>query len=228
VEGTFLNRHRLARSPERIWQRVEEWLLALTNPAATVDERWHAEQISDPLHRIAQALPATAEEQRLFAATESLTQDLASIDLPAPIEHGDLFKAHVVASRGGRLTAIDWELGRREGLVGANAATFLLDVFRGPASGLAGEDTARAYARHFLDESGLARQWLQAHLRHQGVDPRWVEHILLATWARRALQVWEPVVSETAERQQREHARTLFRNFWSLQLWRTTLEQMTG
>ena len=226
--GTLLSRHRLARSPRYLWRRVEEWLLGLPRPTATVDEAWHAEQIAGPMRRIEDALPATTEERRLFAATESLTQELTSAGMPAPIEHGDLFKPHIVASRGRPLVAIDWELGRAEGLAGADAATFLIDVFRPRGSALAGEGTVRAYARHFLDNRGVARRWLQVHLQVHAVEPRWVDHVLLATFARRALHVWEPVVSEAlnASTQQHEHARSLFRGFWSLRLWRMTLDQM--
>ena len=150
--------------------------------------------------------------------------------MPAPIEHGDLFREHLAVSRDGQLAAIDWELGRREGLAGADAATFLLDVFRAPAGGLAGEGTALTYARQFLDSRGLARHWMEDHLERQGVDRRWVNHILLATFARRALHIWEPVVTETvtAPAPEQGHARALFRSFWSLRLWRMTLEQMSG
>lgn len=228
VDGTILTNHRLARSPRRLWQRVEDWLLGLPQPTATVDEAWHAEQIANPMRRIEYALSATSEERRLFAATEFLTQELTSVSMPAPIEHGDLFKAHIAASRGRWLTAIDWELGSPEGLVGADAATFLIDVFRAPAGGLSSEGTALAYAKHFLDARGVARGWIQDHLEHRGVERRWVDHILLATFARRALRIWEPVVSETcnAPAQQRDHARSLFRGFWSLRLWSMTLQQM--
>lgn len=229
VDGTPLSGHRLARSPRRMWQRVDDWLLGLSSRTATVGEAWHAEQISNPMRRIEHALPATSEERRLFALTESLTHELAGVSMPAPIEHGDLFKTHLTALPSRRLAAIDWELGRAEGLIGADAATFLIDVFRAPTGGLAGDATALAYARHFLDAGGVARQWMQEHLERQGVERRWVDHILLATLARRALHVWEPVVSETsaAPAPQRDHARQLFRGFWSLRLWRMTLEQMT-
>lgn len=229
VDGTPLSWHRLAHSPRRMWQRVEEWLIALSSPTSTVDEAWHAQQVADPMRRIEYALPASSEERRLFAATESLTQELTGIAMPAPIEHGDLFKAHVVASHSRQLAAIDWELGRPRGLIGADATTFLIDVFRPPTGGLAGEATAEAYATHFLDDRGLARAWIQEHLEHQGIERRWVDHILLATLARRALNIWEPVVSETtnAPLEQHDHARTLFRSFWSVRLWRMTLAHMT-
>ena len=76
VDGTPLSRQRLARSPRRMWRPVEEWLLDLTSPTATVDEAWHAEQIAGPLRRIEQALPANGDERRLFEATEALTHEL--------------------------------------------------------------------------------------------------------------------------------------------------------
>lgn len=226
VDGTLLSAKRFARSPQRLWRRVDEWLADLSTPTAKVDGAWHTEQIAEPLRRIEEALPATTEERSLFAATESITQQLTSVPIPAPIEHGDFFKAHIAVSRNRQLAAIDWELGRPEGLIGADAATFLIGVFS--SGGLAGEATALAYAKHFLDTGGLARQWLQDHLARQGVEPTWVDHILLATLARRALNIWGPVVAETADapEQQSEHARKLFRNFWSLRLWRMTMEHM--
>lgn len=228
VVGTALDRHSLVRSPRRMWERVEEWLLELTNTTATVERAWHAEQIVRPMRQIEGSLPATSDERRLFAVTESLTQELTSLSMPAPIEHGDLFKAHLVVARSGSLSAIDWELGRPEGLPGGDASIFLFDVFRPPAAPWNGEATAGAYAKNFLDPRGVARQWLQEHLERQGIERSWVNHILLATLARRALQIWEPVLSETcsAPAQQRNHVRSLFRGLWTLRLWRMTLAQM--
>jgi hypothetical protein len=226
IDGMLLDGKRFARPPRRLWQRVDQWLVDLSSPTATADAAWHDEQISEPLRWIEDALAATAEERSFFAATESLTHQLTSVALPVPIEHGDFFKSHIAVSRSRRLAAIDWELGRPKGLIGADAATFLIGVFS--SGGLAGEATAVAYARHFLDAGGLARQWLQDHLARQGVERSWVDHILLATLARRVLNIWGPVVADTANAPapQFEHARALFRNFWSLRLWRMTMEHM--
>ena len=229
VNGTLLHRHRLSKSPRRVWRRVEEWLFRLPTPTARVDDAWHADQISTPMRLLEDALPATAEERQLFAATETLTRELVAQKLPAPIEHGDLYRANMMVSRRGLLSAIDWELGRVAGLPGADAAVFLLDVFRALERLPAREAFARAYDRQFLEASGTGRQWLSDHLARWGVDPRWVEHILLATWARQALDIWQPAVLDTLEAppRQRERARVLFRDFLAFRLWRKTLEHMT-
>jgi hypothetical protein len=229
LTGTLLHRHRLSKSPQRVWRRVEEWLFRLPTPTALVDDAWHADQISTPMRLLEEALPATAEERQLFAATETLTRELVELKLPAPIEHGDLYRANMMVSRRGLLSAIDWELGRVAGLPGADAAVFLLDVFRMLERLPADEARARAYDRHFLDAGGTGRHWLTDHLARRGVDPRWVEHILLATWARQALDIWQPAVLETVEApsRQRARARVLFRDFVTLRLWRMTLEHMT-
>ena len=227
VTGTALSRHKLARSQRHTWECVENWLLQLGSAGTIAGEAWHAEQIVDPLRRIEETLPATTDEKRLFAQTELLTHELAGSALPTPIEHGDLFRVHLRLEGEGSLAAIDWELGRLHGLAGADAVVFLIDLFRRPG-GLAGEATARGYAADFLDARGLARQWLQDHLERQGVERSWVDHILLATLARRTLNVWEPVVTETYDAaEEHDGARSSFRNFWALQLWHMTAEHMT-
>jgi hypothetical protein len=230
VDAPFLNRRRLARSPRRTWERVEAWLLDLPSATSTVDEAWHAEQIVDPMRRLEQALAATPEEIRHFAETQALTHELTGLSIPTPLEHGDLFRAHLALMPGGKLTAIDWELGRVEGLPGADAAIFLLDLLRPPADTLAADQVARFYAENFLAPRGLARQWLAAHLERRGVERSWVDHILLATLARRVVHIWEPVVTETSAgpAPERDDARTLLRSFWAMRLWRMTLEQMGG
>lgn len=45
--------------------------------------------------------------------------------------------------------------------------------------------------------------------------------------ARRTLNVWEPVVTETYAAEEDDRTRSSFRNFWALQLWRMTAAQMT-
>lgn len=228
VQGTFLNRHALGRSPREVWERVEEWLLGLARANETVDGDWHAEQVAGPLHRIEDVLPASDEEKRLFAATELLTQELSDVSARASIEHGDLFRSHLALTPSGGLAAIDWELGRAHGLPGADATIFLLDVFRPPGQRLSSDAAQRAFAEHFLQPGGRARRWLQDHLERQGVGRGWVDHILLATLSRRALQIWEPVVSEAREASptRLEHARAMFRGFWAVRLWNLTLREM--
>jgi hypothetical protein len=218
------------RAYRRTWERVEAWLRDLVSPASTVDEEWFTDQIADPMRRLEQALPATKDEEQLFAETRSLTRELTSLSVPAPFEHGDLFRAHLGTTSGGSLAAIDWELGRHAGLAGADATIFLLDLFRPSAGGLAADPAARVYAESFLDLHGPARQWLAEHLERLGVERRWVEHILLAALARRALHIWEPVVSEARREQggQLHRASRSFRRFWAVRLWRMTLEHMTA
>lgn len=223
LEGKFLDRHKLARSPGRAWERVEQWLLNLATPAATVDDVWHAEQFVEPIRRLEQELEPTADERQLFADTEALTRELTTEHVPAPIEHGDLFRGHLAVTPNGSLAAIDWELGRLEGLAGADAVILLIDLFRGPS----GDATAAAFAEHFLQPHGVARRWLGDHLERQGVERRLVDLIVLATLSRRALHIWEPIVSDHAPAQ-RNHGRHLFRKFWAVRLWRMTLERMNG
>ncbi len=229
LTGTLLSRHRLSKSPREAWRRVEEWLLGLPAPTAEVDDAWHTGQIVAPLRQVECALPATVEERRSFAETEALTRELVALKLAAPIEHGDLFRANIIVSRRGRLSAIDWELGRTEGLPGADAALFLFDVLTWREAGPTSEGRTRAYVRHFLDAHGTGRRLLTDHLARHGIHPRWVDHVLLATWARNTLVIKGPAVVETVEAptQRRDRARELFRRFWTRSLWSVTLEHMT-
>jgi len=228
VEGTFLNRHPLGRSPREAWERVEEWLLGLPPATATVAGDWHTDQVTGPLRRIELALPASDDERRLFAETEPLTRELADLSPAATIEHGDLFRSHLALTPDGGMAAIDWELGRTQGLRGADATIFLLDVFRPHGQRLSSDGTHRAFAKHFLQPDGRARLWLGDHLERQGIERRWVDHVLLATLSRRALQIWEPVVSEAREDSpaRLEHARAMFRGFWAVRLWNLTLREL--
>ena len=227
LAGRPLNRHRLRRRPRLAWRLVNDWLTPLaTSSQQAVDERWCEEQLMAPMRLMAEALPATNEERRLFAATASWARELATCDMPAPVEHGDLFPANLLVSAG-RLAAIDWELGRPVGLAGADAAVFLAALLHG-LEGSGNGSRAASYARHFLAEDGLGRRLLSGHLARSGVDPRWIDHVLLATWARRSLQVWLPVVLDDAPGGNPDAGRDLFRSFWALQFWRMTLERLAA
>lgn len=219
VAGTPLNRHRLSRKPQQAWRMVEDWLMRLPPSESVLDGEWWRAQFADPLARVVRALPATDGERRMFAATESALGPLASSGIPAVTEHGDLFRANLFV-RGERLTAIDWELGRPAGLPGADAAVFLADLLRAGETGQARERSA-SYRRHFLAPDGEGRRLLGAYLTRVGVDPGLLDVVLLATWARRTLQIWGPLIEESAG-----SAADSFRAFWARNFWRLTLERI--
>jgi hypothetical protein len=250
LAGGPLNRHRLRRRPLRCWRLVEQWLCSVAEAAAylppvtgspvlpvplqrvapqvpKVDERWCEQQIAGPLRLMAEELPATNGERHLFDATATRALELATGEVPAPVEHGDLFPANLLVSGRERIAAIDWELGRAAGLAGADAAVFLFGLLHG-LDGPQRISRSASYAKNFLAADGLGRRLLTAHLERCGVDPRWVDHVLLATWARRCLQVWLPVVMDDAPGGVPDAGRNLFRSFWALHFWRMTLDRLAS
>jgi hypothetical protein len=225
VRGVALNRSVPSRASRRTWARVDNWLFQLSIDDSAVSDTWHLKQIVEPMSLLRRVLRASGSERRLFTETETLTHSLVDAQIPAPIEHGDLFRANLFACPGNRLVAIDWELGRATGLAGADATVFLTDWLRAHRRER-GQTREDSYARNFLETDGIGRVLLTEHLARSGVEPRWIDHILLATWARRTLNIVLPILSEADS--ERTNAREFVRTYWGSRFWQMTLARMSG
>jgi aminoglycoside phosphotransferase len=230
VNGEILTHRRARKSPERSWAGVDRWLRTLPITGSTNSTRWFEDQLVSPTRVASKKLPATQAERRIFSATTRLLRELTKVDLPMPLEHGDLSHPNVLLSRG-RLGVVDWETGRISGLPGADAAVFLafMGFARDRAHGVEAE--AASYDQHFLSPNGRGRQSLSAHLAHRGVDPKWLDLILLATWARYSLHVFTrlgPPGESDHDDGRAELAREIFRAGRPFRLWRMTLERVVG
>jgi aminoglycoside phosphotransferase len=231
VTGVVLTHRRMKKSPQRVWRLVDDWLCGLPSVTTTAEsERWFDEQIANPMRLATSTLHATADERRLFAATKRALRELTAADLPMPLEHGDLSHPNLLLSEHDRLAVVDWETGRVSGLAGADAAVFLafLSFSLDGAHGVEAE--AQCYGRSFLRPNGAGRLRLRDHLERQAVDPKWLDLILLATWARYALQVF-PRLAPRGEADPDDRiklAGELFRSGRPLRLWRMTLDYLAG
>lgn len=235
LAGRSMLRDPLWRSPARAWELVDAWLSRLAGIGNQSQEpaRSLADQITEPLRLAASTLRPTAEEEQMFASTEQFMGELARLGAPAVVEHGDVTPSNVyVASGPGneqRIAAIDWEFGTPAGLAGADAAVFL-ELQHRAIDGVDRAGRDEAYRRNFLHPRGAARLKLAAHLQRHGVEPTWVDHVLLAAWARRALRVFPRLAAagEAETQHQLEVACEAFRSQGPIDLWRLTLAHLTG
>ena len=93
------------------------------------------------------------------------------------------------------------------------------------------EAEAASYGQRFLSPDGLGRQSLRTHLAGQNVDPKWLDLLLLATWARYSLQVFTrlaPPGESDPDDGRVDLARSIFRTGRPFRLWRMTLEHVVG
>ncbi len=216
-------------SPAKVWTLVDAWLLRLARASATVESaNWFDQATADLIHALSRSV--LARDGARFCLTEQLARPFQDIRVPRPVEHGDLVASNVLLPHRRAVAVIDWELGRLRGIPGADATLFLASQQFFADGADAAPDKVASYRRHFLGSDGRGRMRLASHLEAQGVDPVWIDQILLATWVRYTLTAFAramPGLSTAAEEALVVEA-VPPGAWWGAALWLATLDHLAG
>jgi len=173
VPGRPLHPSRLRKGGERHVAAGVEWITDFherTLRPAGDPRAWWKRFGEEPLKRL-EAVVADAPGHELVQRTRALVRSLREAALPTVFEHGDIGAPNLLLDDAGSFGVVDWELGRPDGLVGADLFFFL--GFAAVAREGAGhpEGFARAFRRAFLGPDAWARPWMRAYFDRLPVPP---------------------------------------------------------
>ena len=191
VPGRVLTHRGFRRAPEKFEDAYLRWVESLPVTGGTADDPdWFDRLVGRPLDLL-EAATDEASARNLARRTRDLLEPLRDLDCATVFEHGDLSSPNLLWHRqGSRVGVIDWELALDRGLPGHDAAVFLAFAAFARAKAHGVRPELAAFRRAFLDPDGWAWPVYRAHLRPRGVAPEHDERLLLAAWARYALQVF--------------------------------------
>jgi aminoglycoside phosphotransferase len=207
VEGEPLDPRRLRSNPAAYSERIVAWLRSLVGEAAPLDgARWQC-LVEAPLERLARLAEATdfVDAPLLVARTRTALAGLRGMTLPVALEHGDLAHPNLLATAGGGIGVIDWELGVPDGFPLRDLVFFLSWVAASvEGAGSAAEHASAATGAVMSGSSAWQRSLLLREAERIGVDGALVDRLIVLCWL---AQLVRPLGEEAGARPDRELAR---------------------
>ena len=192
--------------------------LPSTRPAPA-NGGWYEHAIRKPLHALTCLVPEEPRLQALVQRTHEVLAPLASIPLPAVVEHGDLSHPNLFLKPDGMLQVVDWERSRTEGVPGHDLVFYLQYLSESNEQAFLRENQVTAFDKAF-GAGGWALAPLARHLELRRVDTALLPLLVIAAWARSAATLSYRLAGQAAGAEGRKQildAVTADRDFW---LWR--------
>ncbi len=210
MPGAALSRHTLRRDPEGWADEIVHWLIDLhkaTSAAGTTAPDRYDCLVRLPIRELERHLPQSESHQGLILRADRALEDLASFDLPAVLEHGDLCGSNILAGAKTpgetAITVVDWEFAEARGFPAIDLFFFLASMALAREPARTWDEKLQTMHRAFRRTDGWAHPWISRYWEALELPSSAAEPLFICCWTRilaRLLQRPDRSLADAASR----------------------------